>query len=457
MDAYLTAPKLTIYRMMKGPRQREKAKKEAIDQYVHRCSVAEFNELIETCTECTEYDGDNSYEITNGLEIAFRAFSVKEEYFPEAIRYYLKSNTPFDVYPLSILKDLFRIMAPSEVLALIDSEEYENKNAWMFAYYHEIHDEAIDELQLHGLYSFLHSNSDASLSRSFTRNVDFLEKYSKVDDDVLIKASRIILSKVTYSRFVPYLYFSLLFNPHRNSPESVVKKFESDLELLEDIYIESIDHSQYVDYDGSFLKEIYQASPTILEKYINRILCTTKSPNFDEYKEKSMTFFDVENADQVFDTIVDSLIASAKYAVYDVSDFIESIVTPEQEKDRLTQKQDQWIRHFITKNSNDSDKMKYLFYGIDNLATERKVDYIKLLLENNPSYEVFESLPLFPLTTSWTNSAVSYLTSRIKYMEQILPCLSGLKFIRHKKRIENIIDALREKIRQEEISDILES
>jgi len=465
LDAYLTASKLTIYRMMKGPRhrleihydEREKAKKEAIDQYVHRCSVAEFNELIETCKECTEYDGDNSYEITNSLEIAFRAFSVKEEYFPEAIRYYLKSNTPFDVYPLSILKDLFRIMAPSEVLALIDSEEYENKNAWMFAYYHEIPDEAIDELQLQGLYSFLQSDSDASLTRAFNRNVDFLERYHKVDDDVLLKGSRIILSKVTYSRFVPHLYFSLLLNHHHNSPESVVKKYSRDLELLEDIYIESIDYSLHDDYDGRFLKAIYQASPTILEKFISRVLCTVKSPHFDKYQDKSMAFFDLDNADQVYDIIVDSLIASAKHAVYDVSDFIESIVAPKENDDRLTQKQDQWIRHFISVNYANTDKMEYLFCGIATLPPERKVHYIKLLLEHNPSYKMFESLPLFPLVTSWSNSAVPYLTSRINYMEQILPILSGLKFIKHKRRIEGIIDGLREQIRQEEIRDILNS
>lgn len=234
-----------------------------------------------------------------------------------------------------------------------------------------------------------------------------------------------------------------------------MKKYKSNLDLLEDIYIESIDYSCHDDPDGQFLKELYQASPAILGKYISRILCSTKSLRVDECKERIMALFDVENAEQVFDTIVDSLIALAKCAVYDVSDFIESIVTPKQKDDSLTQKQDQWIRHFITQNSNDADKMKYLFYGIANLPAERKVNYIKLLLEHNVSYEMFESLPLFPMTISWTNSAVPYLTSRIKYMEQILPCLPGLKFIRHKRHIEGIIDGLREQIRQEEIQDIL--
>jgi hypothetical protein len=105
----------------------------------------------------------------------------------------------------------------------------------------------------------------------------------------------------------------------------------------------------------------------------------------------------------------------------------------------------------------NTDKMEYLFYGIATLPPERKVHYIKLLLEHNPSYEMFESLPLFPLVTSWSNSAVPYLTSRINYMEQILPILPGLKFIKHKRRIEGIIDGLREQIRQEEIRDILNS
>ena len=236
-----------------------------------------------------------------------------------------------------------------------------------------------------------------------------------------------------------------------------MKKYEGDLGLLEDIYIESISYSQHDDHDGKFLKEIYQASPTMLDKYINKILCPIRHPHFDEHREKNLAFFDLDNTNHVFDTIVDALIASAQYALYAVSDFIESIVMPKQNRDELTQKQDQWIKHFITANFANKDKMNYLFYGIAKLSTERKVSYIKLLLEHNASYEMFESLPLFPMITSWTNSAVPHLTSKIKYMEQILPTLSGLKFIKHKKRIENIIDGLREEIRQEEIRDILDS
>lgn len=463
LDAYLNTPKLAIYRLMKGPKhsldihydEREKLKKDAIDKYVYGCSTEEFIELIDTCKECAEYDSDNDYDVSNGLELAFLALSSKGECFIKAIQYYLQSNTPFNIRPLPILKNVFKIMEPVEILKLLNSVEYVNKDSWMYAYYHEIPAELIDEIQLTGLYSFLECTLDASLTNSSYRNIDFLEKYRKVDSNVLIKASRIILAKTSYSRFVPHLYFSLLFNCYHNSPESVVKKFENDLELLEDIYIETISYSHHDDYKGQFLKAIFQSSPTILDKYIKRILCTTKSTNFDKYKDKNLIFFDMDCSNQIFDTIINSLIESSNHLVYNVSDFIESIVIPRKKDESRAEKQDEWIRHFITENFAYKDKMKYLFYGIANLSTERKISYIKLFLDHNTNYEMFESLPLFPLTNSWTDSAVPYLTSRIKYMEQILPCLSGLKFINHKRYIERIINSLREEIRQEEIRDIL--
>lgn len=203
----------------------------------------------------------------------------------------------------------------------------------------------------------------------------------------------------------------------------MVKKYKNDLGLLEDIYIESIAYSYYDDLDGHFLKEIYQASPAILGKYISQILCATKSLHVDEYKEKTMALFDVENADQVFDTIIDSLIASAKYAVYDVSDFIESIVTPKQKDDRLAQKQDQWIRHFITQNSNDVDKMEYLFYGMP-LETMERLDRegrIHITKTGGIRSKVYlDELPGMPAQAMWLdiNPINSQANEKVDYATQ---------------------------------------
>ena len=348
-------------------------------------------------------------------------------------------------------------MAPENVYKLISAEDYEQKNAWIYAYYYELPDEAIDSAQLNGLYTFLKDPSDSELKKSPYRNIVFLEKYRKVDGNAVITGSRIILSKVNDSPYAAHLYFGLLFNIYSNSPTTVVERFKGDLELLEDIYIESIAYSRHDDYDGSFLKEIYQASPSILNKYISRILCETQKLHFNEQRDRNLVFFDVDNANEIFDRFVDELIKTAEYAVYVVPDFIKSIITPKQNDDMLQKKQDQWIRHFITAHSNDVNKMKYIFHAIASLQVERKVAYVKLFLDYNDGYDAFESLPLFPLLFRWSNSAVPYLNARIKYLEQLLPIFVGLKFVKHKKLVEQQIEGLKEEIRQEEIHDILDS
>ena len=187
------------------------------------------------------------------------------------------------------------------------------------------------------------------------------------------------------------------------------------------------------------------------------ILCATKRPHFDDYNDHSLALFEMENANEIFDTIVDELIETAAYAIYDVSDFIESIVTPRNNDGELQNKQDQWIRHFITAYFGDNDKMRCLFFGIAELPVDRRIAYVKLFLDCNYDFDAFESLPLFPLVSSWSNSAVPYFNARMKYLEQLLPFLVGLKFIRHKKLIEDRIENLKYQIRQEEIKDILDS
>ena len=45
----------------------------------------------------------------------------------------------------------------------------------------------------------------------------------------------------------------------------------------------------------------------------------------------------------------------------------------------------------------------------------------------------------------------------IRYLEQLLPYFVGLKFILHKKLIEDRIEDLKYRVQQEEIRDILDS
>ena len=65
-----------------------------------------------------------------------------------------------------------------------------------------------------------------------------------------------------------------------------------------------------------------------------------------------------------------------------------------------------------------------------------------MFLENNPSIEDFEKIPLLPTSWSCTGSVVPIYSAWIEYLELLLPSLIGLKWIKHKKYIETKIDYL---------------
>ena len=110
--------------------------------------------------------------------IAFNAISDKKDCYVDAIKYYIKNDTPNNLHPYHLVDTLFSLLSDLEVYEIIIGEEYSQKNVWVYAYYHELPPELITEKHLHGLYAFLKDTSDGDITSSSMRDVDFLEKYN---------------------------------------------------------------------------------------------------------------------------------------------------------------------------------------------------------------------------------------------------------------------------------------
>ena len=108
------------------------------------------------------------------------------------------------------------------------------------------------------------------------------------------------------------------------------------------------------------------------------------------------------------------------------------------------------------KNSRSGEiiKMKCLFELVSKLAKDRWLEYWLLFLENNQSFEDFEKLQLTPSNMSFSGSAVPIYSSWISFLEKLLPHFTGLKWIQHKKRVEDEIISMKNSIEQWEINEI---
>ena len=102
--------------------------------------------------------------VGEGLGIAFDAISDKADWYVDAIKYYIKNDTPNNLHPYHLVDTLFSLLSDSEVYEIIISEEYSQKNAWIYAYYHELPLELITEKHLQWLYDFLKDTSDRDIT-----------------------------------------------------------------------------------------------------------------------------------------------------------------------------------------------------------------------------------------------------------------------------------------------------
>jgi energy-coupling factor transporter ATP-binding protein EcfA2/NAD-dependent SIR2 family protein deacetylase len=459
---YLNNKEFRIYNLLKGLdysidieyTEREQIKHQQIQKFVSTCDLDMFKEVLDICAKFDNGD-DNKWDVINGLVIAFEEFAKTNNCFAEVVKYYTSIGTPLNVYPVNIINVLFSVLSATEVFALINECDYMQKNIWQYVYYHELPEAVITKEMIENLYSFLKNSSDSEIKSSPFRDVDFLEKYRFVDERVFLKGCRIILSKNSYSPFVVHLYFGLLFNKHHNSPDQVIEKFRDDLGLLEEIYIAMISYDKNEDYDGEFLRRIYLASPSILSYYVCYLVELKGYRSLDHNYERVQIFLQLENAEKIYDYIIDEIMKEKPSSFYDVENFMKSLIMPKQGDSSLVQYQDKWIKHIISSSSHDVIKMQSLFSAILKYSDACKVEYIMLFLEQNADFEMFETILLVSLPDSWTGSVIPMLSLRIEFLQLILPNLIGIKFVKHKRCVENLIDSLYKQIEDSQIEEIL--
>lgn len=456
---YFEGESFQLYCLLKGPDYKEmgykehrKRKQQSINHFILNCDLQMFKKLIDVCNSISSIDSHLSWEVGNGLGIAFDSISNKVDWYVDAIKYYIKNDTPSNLHPYHLVDTLFSLLSDSDVYEIIISEEYSQKNTWIYAYYHELPVELITKKHLQELYDFLKDTSDRCITSSSVRDVDFLEKYNVIDEFALIEGCKIILDKKEYSAFIVNIYFDLLFNYYHNTPKEVIQKFNCNLELLEEIYYALLLYNVDHDYGGQFLKEIYLVRPSILDKYIDYLI---KSDFFSENQEKHRCFFDLDNFVEIYNKIFAHLIKKRQYPKSSVPYFLESLLLIDQNEKKLIERQDIWIRDCIQRFYNDEVKMYCLFSVVSKLECKRKSEYILLYLENNPSFEAFEKIPLTPTSWSWSGSVVPIYSAWIEFLESFLPNFIGLKWIKHKNYIETKIDDLKKQIKEEQIYEIL--
>lgn len=464
LNAFIHSPKMEIYRILKAPicdvdipyEEREAAKEKSVLEYYQSESNHQtvLRDMLCIHAEVSRFDRHELYAITNGINTILKVMDEPEEIVSFA-QMILAAEIIDGISVYLMLDKLFSVMPVTNVLEIIKQGNPKNIPGFTYAYYHQFPETLIDNEVVKGLYDFLRDDSEQALQNVPYRDIDFLEKYISVDSDVFIKASRIILDKRIYSPLIIGLYFDLQFNEHHIQPQKLIKRFDKDIALLEEIYLHLDEADRIHDFRGLFLRELFANDKAFVKKYAKWYLKKEANKYGNDSEQKVSAFYQEENYIEILDSIVDELFVAEEIPFYVAPRIIKLLLSHSDTKNALIGKQDIWVRHYIESNCLNQWKMKFLFEAISNLSMVWLRTYIAVFCAHNPDYEIFKHLPLTPRFSSCFGSLVPMYSSRVDFLRTLLPLFPGLQFIRHKKRVEDLISDYQKAIHEEEISDIL--
>ena len=468
-DIYESSPKMQIYQLLSGPQrcldmeygEREQRKEKQIKHYVDSAADKSncFKTIFSICEESTKFKDAHHYKIYNGLDIALLHVCSDKELFVSIIAYAIENNHTEYLSPGIIIDKLLVLLSPIEIIEMIRKiGSKSQQNIWEYNFYREIPETFINQSIIDDFYSFLSDQGDADIESSSYRDIMFLKKYEKIDGDVIINSAKIIFAKKEYSHLMVKIYLDMLFKEYRTSPQKLISLFAKDIDFLEELYLWFEENDANHDYNGEYLSALCQNNNAFLTKYIHKVYDITPKHKLDDRFRKCRVFFKNDNYQELLDTIINEMLSISKYPIREVSDVIECFIIKTQGEDLRTQKSTAWILQYIENNALDKVRMQCVFEACSNCDIERRLSIVFCFLKHNTDFEFFKSLTLTDYPSGgWSGSDVHIYSSWIEYYKKMLPLLTGLTFLNHKKLVQNRISDIQKWIINAEVSEILES
>ncbi|MCR9040093.1 hypothetical protein QRX25_19330 [Bacillus sp. L381] len=451
----LNSEKYNIYKILAknvyghNYRERELEKKQLLVNMAKRFNSQEFNAVFQVYDEVigNEIFQNEINSIVSSLNTLLE--NANEEFLIDIIRTYISRNYQVQLYPLPIINKLRSVLDDNDTEMLLREKTFYDQNNWLYCFFRAISEEKPSTDLLNKIYDYF--NEDEENISGYLIDLDFLKNYIQIDENVYVNVTKRVLQHkdITIQRTL-----SKLFNPFSEINKELFFLFRNDLSTLKDAYFKIIEIDSNIDHEFLILKQFTDFDLTIIDQFLEQIL---KSQNkLLRVRDVDFSFvWEKDNWESILERIVPIVFNQSKSNIYDtVSIFKNLLCGPKDEI--IIERRDSWLRERISLWSSDEEKITLLFYGIANLSKESKAQYLVHLLENNNSFDLFCKTPLDPPFFSWSGSEVPVLEDKIELLELIDKSLTGIKFLRHKRWIQDKIEGYKERIKKVRINEFME-
>ena len=408
--------------------------------------ISKLDNFIEENTEI-------NHIISVNLNILIKIFWKEKKEIIIFLEVYLSKNwnLKWERFTDKIIEILILQLGIDKTYKWILEKVNYNLEDWIFNFFFIFPKEKITNDYMLIFTNFIKKNikNERIIGSIFYREI--IGKFLSLEPNIYINVSKIILDnkdKVNIKN-----YFNVLFNKYIYTFEELIEMFRDNVSVLKNIYIENLRYFNFYNA-GEYLRKFIELDDSWLDEYLDYIYRSESTATSKQLYENLSECWSSEKYIYIFDKVLH------RYMTYTENNYLLSYylkgILNNKDDDQLS-KQKNWIFHVIKKNYENLEVLEVIFEIIMDKSYEIRQEAIKLLISLNSNYEIFEKLSIETTRFSTSGSFVPIYMNEIKFLEEILPYFTGIKFIKHRSLIENKIKELKEFIKREEIRDVFDS
>lgn len=437
-----------FYRDTSNYEEMEAAFKTNIKKCYERYHIGQMDSLMQHLNSIISILGYREADMGEGLEILCIFLADDKEKLWAFVSSFFKFGENIELRPEMLIAPLLKYYDCKKIQESIWNASFPMKNQWQFAYYELIDDSQVTLDDYQQLMNLVMESIAVCEEEKYVINLRLLDKFIKYSPNIYVNITKLLLNEAGNSTGIFSKYFSNLFDAHYFTPKEVLNIYQNAETELKHIYLKCLAENSYIDYRGTFLSEFIMQDIDWIKWYAKYIQETQESYSVNDKEYRLDACWQQENFLNVFDLYFEELLCD-KPLYWHSRGYFQKLLSFEGQEE-IDSRKEQWIIHYIREKS-DSENLIALFGILQNMKKEIRKKAILCFLECNSNYELFSHLGL--VSNSWTGT--SSLTDKIIFCEELLSEISGVQFLRHKKRIKDEIAKWKSIRNNEEVEEIL--
>ena len=423
-------------------------RKNKLEKFGKNLIISEIPDFIQNMNDIYMdiIDEHDKYFVKKGFETIIRQFDTeKNKAFLDS---YIGYECDIPIYPSIVLKSILEDGKLKDILIKFKKMNLSQKNDWLYNLFYLLPNEQVNIQILEELYDFLNDDICDCTRKSCYRNIVILNKFMALEPNIYILVCSKLFEIRNKNGLVVDCYFAELFNEEEFSPEYLCELFKLNMSLLKQIYFYMLRRERRIDFRGHYLLHFISLDKEWIDEY-TKLLCEHASAYNDCLSYQASSLWKSTRYIEVFNQVFNNILKTDQSTL--LFKFVFKNLMKESDENIVKQNQLIWLKQIIAENA-FSDSIFLAFDFICELDVDVKVFAIKTFLNHNSNYDTFKKLSFSSSRWFGVGSLIPSYQKEIDFYKSLLPLLSGIDFIEHKKLVKEKIECLKKNIKNENIN-----